>query len=242
MKCIAVRHVAFEDLGAFAEVLTAFGYEVEYRQAGVDDIASTPWREAELAVVLGGPIGVYEFERYPWLNEEIAAVRARLLSGRPVLGVCLGAQVMAAALGARVYASGIKEIGWSELRIDAADAESCLAPLRGVPVLHWHGDTFDLPAGTRRLASTELTPHQAFALGHHGLALQFHTEVDITRIETWLIGHTAELSQAGIDVAALRAASRRCGPHAAVAGRQVLAGWLRQLHGSLACCIRPPGN
>lgn len=98
-----------------------------------------------------------------------------------------------------------------------------MSPLRyleGVPVLHWHGDTFDVPSGARLLASTEVTPHQAFCIGRHALALQFHVEADVSRMEEWLTGHACELMQSGTDICGLRAASVRNG--SLLAGRAAL--------------------
>jgi GMP synthase (glutamine-hydrolysing) len=227
-RVAAIRHLAFEDLGLFGEVFAALGWPVEYHEAGLDDLAA-PLLEADLAVILGGPIGVYETDRYPFLNDELAALRHRLAAGRPTLGICLGAQLMAAALGARVYPGGRKELGWGEVSLTEAGRASSLAHLAGRPVLHWHGDTFDLPDGAARLASTELYANQAFAVGRNALALQFHAEADSGRIEQWLIGHTGELSGAGIDIPALRARSRAVGPDLRAAGAGLLADWLEQL-------------
>jgi GMP synthase (glutamine-hydrolysing) len=182
--------------------------------------------------VLGGPIGVYETDIYPFLLDEIALLRERLQKKLPVLGICLGAQLMAAALGAKVYPGHGKEIGWAPVFPPAAAAqENILAALfaEGVQVLHWHGDTFDLPAGVTHLASSALYPHQAFALDRHALALQFHPEVMGRNVERWLIGHACELGAAKIDIAALRAATaKQAGTLERVAG-QLWADWLSQL-------------
>lgn len=229
MKCLVLRHVGFEDLGIFDTVLRQHGYAIEYRQAGIDRLSAGDWLDSDLVVVLGGPIGAYEQEHYPWLGGEIEGVAQRLAKGLPTLGICLGAQIMATALGARVYPGRAKEIGWSAVTLTPAGARSSLSALQGAPVLHWHGDTFDLPAGAHLLASTELTPHQAFAYGNHALALQFHPEVDGHRIETWLIGHSCELQHAGLSVTGLRAASSQVADEAAQAGTRMLASWLEQL-------------
>ena len=229
MRCITVRHVAFEDLGVFEPELRRSGWSIEYRQAGVDAVTPDEWTHADLVVVLGGPIGAYEVDAYPWLADLVDGMRGRIRAGRPLIGICLGAQLMAAATGARVLPGRRKEIGWGEVTLTAAGRDSPLRHLAGVPVLHWHGDTFDLPAGTESLASTAITPNQAFAIGSHALALQFHPEADAARIEAWLIGHTVELAAAGCDVGVLRAASQAHGAAAAEAGRALLRDWLARL-------------
>lgn len=225
-NAIAIRHVAFEDLGTLAPLLAARGYDVRYLDAGVDDLHAAA--ACDLAVILGGPIGVYEQDRYPFLREETRVIETRLATGLPTLGICLGAQLMAKALGAQVYPGSRKEIGWSPLSLSETGRRSALGVLGNpsVPVLHWHGDTFDLPAGAELLASTEITQNQAFAYGRHALALQFHIEAEPAKIERWLIGHTMELTTAGIDVAALRHDTTRHGPVLQSLTAKVLDAWL----------------
>ena len=151
----------------------------------------------------------------------------RLFRGRaPLLGICLGAQYMAAAMGARVYPGPAREIGWGTVTLTRQD--SVLAPLASAPVLHWHGDTFDLPEGATLLASSSLTPHQAFSLAPGQLALQFHMEADSARMESWLVGHCCELSMAGIDPCTLREDARRLGQAAREAGMAVCRNWLAE--------------
>src|SRR5688572_1740515 len=162
LQACVVRHVAFEDLGTFAPALVAGGFDLSVMDAGVDDVFE-PIVHSDLVIVLGGPIGVYEQDTYPFLADELRALGKRLREGRPTLGICLGAQLMAAALGARVYSGGRKEIGWAPLQLTQAGQSSCLSKLEGQPVLHWHGDTFDLPRDATLLASTSVYEHQAFS-------------------------------------------------------------------------------
>jgi GMP synthase (glutamine-hydrolysing) len=227
-ECIAVRHVAFEDLGLIAGLLAERGFSVRYLEAGLDVIDPAGFA-AQLVVILGGPIGVYEDDQYPFLRDEIAAIRSRLTAGLPTLGICLGAQLMAKALGATVAPGPQKEIGWETLDLTEEGRRSLLAPFNRVPVLHWHGDNFDLPAGAARLASTRPCPNQAFAIGRAILGLQFHLEVDPARFEQWLIGHTVEIAKAGIDPRELRRQAAEFGPATAAKGREVLAGWLQSV-------------
>jgi len=222
-----IQHVAFEHGGVIAEALRARGHTLQVFQAGVDDLLPIADHPADLLLVLGGPIGVYETEAYPWLEQEIALIRARIAAKGKVIGVCLGAQLIARACGARVY-PGTREIGWAPIVPTAIGRASALAELATAnwEVLHWHGDTFDLPAGAELLASTAAVPNQAYAIGKQVLALQFHPEVLPRDIEAWLIGHTVELGKAGIDPRTIRARTAEIGERVAAAGRRMFARWL----------------
>ncbi len=227
---LVIRHVAFEDLGTLEPLLAANGISVHWLDAGIDDLGAIDPVRPALLVALGGPISVYEGDRYPWLDVQIAWLRRRLLARRPTLGICLGAQLIAAALGARVYPGPAKEIGWSPLTLTDAGRTSALAPLDGAStsMLHWHGDTFDLPEGATLLAGTGQYPNQAFAWGASALALQCHPEIDPPRLERWLIGHTVELGRAGVDLARLRAQTATHGPALVRQARLVFERWLRE--------------
>ena len=226
---LALRHVAFEDVGVWAATLAAAGYDLGYAEVGPRPLPLDRIQACDLLIVLGAPIGVYETEAYPFLIEEIAAIERRLAARRPTLGVCLGAQLMAAALGARVAPGPGKEIGYAPVELLPTAKASPLAAIADLSVLHWHGDAFDLPSGAERLAATTLCPNQAFRLGDWALALQFHLEADPEAIESWLIGHTVELGKAGIDPRSIRADSRRSGAALAAVGRRVLETWLTEL-------------
>jgi GMP synthase (glutamine-hydrolysing) len=225
-ECIAIRHVAFEDVGLMSSLLAARGVTLRYLDAGIDAFDPAQIAATDLVIVLGGPIGVYEEDQYPFLHDEIAALRKRLAAGRPTLGICLGMQLIAKALGAAVAPGPRKEIGWGPIALSEAGKASVLAPFAGVPVLHWHGDNTDLPAGATGLASTEACPVQAFATGRAILALQFHIEADPARIEQWLVGHTVELGKAGIDPCDIRRQAAEIGPLTESTGRKVLGNWL----------------
>jgi len=224
---LAIRHVAFEDLGLLSPLCAERGLDVRYLEAPTDDLAAQDPLAPDLLVVLGGPIGAYEDDVYPFLRAELALVERRLAAGRPTLGLCLGAQLMARALGARVYPGARKEIGWGALALSPAGQESAVRHLDGTRVLHWHGDTFDLPQGARLLASTEITPHQAFSWGDASLALQFHAEASGRGLERWFVGHALEIaSTPGISVEALRRDTRDCTLPIERAGRACFAEWL----------------
>lgn len=227
MKAVAIQHVAFEDTGILAPLLAARGWQLQTLQAGIDrlDDAET----ADLLIVLGGPISANDVHAYPHLRVLHALLRSRLAAHRPTLGICLGAQLVARALGASVTPMGAKEIGFAPLSLTDAGLASPLRALVGIPVLHWHGESFTLPDGALRLAATPACAQQAFAIGHHLLALQCHPEVDATRIDTWLIGHADELQRAGIDPRALREQAHRYAAPLAVAARDLFAAWLDAL-------------
>ncbi|MCB0863098.1 MAG: glutamine amidotransferase [Solirubrobacterales bacterium] len=228
MKALAIRHVLFEDLGMIEPILARRGFEVSYLDAGVDATGNLP-ADPDLLIVLGGPIGVADLRRYPFLSQEIELIGRRIDSGQPTLGVCLGAQLMAAAMGAPVNPTGGTEIGFGELTLTGEGSKSVLAPLAGVPVFHWHGDEFQIPDRADRLASTEGFPNQAFSLGPRILALQFHIEADLRFIERWLIGHAGELAAAGIDPQTLRDDAARYGGKLAEAAREVIENWLDRI-------------
>lgn len=226
-SAIAFRHIHFEDLGHFAPILERHGYSLTYCDVGIDPLKGLEPLAADLLIVLGGPVGAYEGEQYPFLREELALLTSRLAANRPTLGICLGSQLIARALGARVYPMGVKEICFSPIRLTPAGKQSCLSAFaQNGMVLHWHGDTFDLPDGAVHLAYTEICANQAFAYGPNVLGLQFHPEISVSHFERWLIGHACELAVAGVSVADLRAAAQHHAPMLARKAEDLLDRWL----------------
>lgn len=226
-EALALRHVAFEDLGTFEEVLVGRGYNIRYVDACLDDLEAIEPAAPALLCVLGGPIGACEEAAYPRILAELDLIKARIDAAKPILGVCLGAQMMARALGARVHGAPVREIGWKSLAITRDGRDTCLSELGdGQPILHWHGDTFDLPQGTSALASTAEVPNQAFALDAFGLAVQFHPEARATAIEHWLVGHACELALHKVDVRRLRADTAELGPSLASRAKRMFSRWL----------------
>jgi GMP synthase (glutamine-hydrolysing) len=227
---LAITHVAFEDLGSLSMELTHAGFNIQAMDACTADLRAIDALEPDLLVVLGGPVGVYQRDAYPFLEVETQLLRSRLAAKRPTLGICLGAQLMAAALGARVYpGSNGKELGWAPIHTDSdCSLPAWFGPLLNseLRVLHWHGDTFDLPPGTARLARTAHYSNQAFAAGNYGLAVQFHPEVTVQGLERWYVGHANELSQSGVCIRHLREESRTFGPELETAARRFWQQWL----------------
>jgi GMP synthase (glutamine-hydrolysing) len=224
-----IRHVAFEDLGSFGPLLERQGYAIHYADAGYDELVDS---NSDLLIVLGGPIGANDDADYPFIRDELRLIERRAQANKPVLGICLGSQLIARALGAKVYRAKAKEIGYKPLQLTDAGQQSCLAPLAGTPVFHWHGDTFDLPAGARHLASTDICPHQAFAWGNDDsvLALQFHPEVTARGLERWYIGHTGELAAVGLSIPQLRADAARHNPALEASAGDVVPRWLATIN------------
>ncbi|NOY65398.1 MAG: type 1 glutamine amidotransferase, partial [Nitrospirae bacterium] len=142
-------------------------------------------------VIMGGPMAVYEMDRYPYLKDEAKLIEDFVKKGRAVLGVCLGAQMLAHVLGARVYPGEVKEIGWFKVELteeglnDPAIKELEIDGSGRAEVFQWHGDTFDLPEGAKRIASSEAYPNQAFVYNNNVYALQFHIEVTPEIIRQW---------------------------------------------------------
>lgn len=229
MKTVmAIRHIHFEDLGLFEPILTQLDFQVEYVDAPLAQFSDLDVLSPEVLVVLGAPIGAFDEEAYPFLQAEFAAIKQRIDANKPLLGVCLGGQLIARALGAEVAAMGHKEIGFSSLSYTAAGAASALGLMGDCPVLHWHGDQFAIPEYATLLASTDLCPHQAFAYQNHVLALQCHLEADPAKIEAWLVGHACELAQAKVNVHAVRADAARYGTDLQQGAARFLNQWLRE--------------
>ena len=228
-EVLAIRHVAFEHLGTLEPVLKGRGYQIRYWDAGIDDVSIIRGSSPDLLVVLGGPIGAYEEVNYPFLKEELQIIDSQLKQQLPILGICLGCQLMARVLGTKVYPGSQKEIGWGPITLTEAGKRSCLVGIESVEgyVLHWHGDTFDLPEGATRLASTRIAQNQAFSWGRNALGLQFHLEVAPNEIERWLIGHACEIaSTEGLSQNQIRADTKLWGEQVSQVAPSCLSTWL----------------
>ena len=216
LHAAVLSHLPFEDLGTLEPELLRRGFAIETVDAATANFPVTQLQNADLLVVLGGPIGVYDTADYPFLTCEIDALRQRLAARKPTLGICLGAQLVAAALGARVYPGERgSEIGWFPLLpVASARVPAWFQPLlaRDLALFHWHGDTFDLPQEALHLSRTDRYENQAFALGDFALALQFHPEVTAQGLERWYVGHSCELRQKSLSINKLREDAQLHGP------------------------------
>lgn len=224
---LVIQHLHFEDLGTLEQLLLQRNYSIQTIDATTDALDSVDATTPDLMVVLGGPIGAYDEKKYPFLEDEIALINKRLQSNKKILGICLGAQLIARTLGASVYPMAKLEIGFSTLQLSDSALHTYLEPLSNdLAVLHWHGDQFDIPKGATHLASSERCANQAFSVGNNVLALQCHLEVDPDRIEQWLVGHAAELHIAGIDPRDLRQQAALHGKSLKAVVPGIISNWL----------------
>jgi len=231
-KIWVLQHTACETLGTIADALEAEALAWQYVRVFEGKPVPREMGDAGGLIVMGGPMGVYEQDRYPHLKDELRLIEAALKAGKPVLGVCLGSQLLAAALGAVVRKGPHKEIGWYRVRLSDAAAADRLwnnAP-REFMALHWHGDVFDLPAGAVNLAASELTAHQAFRYGNSAYGLLFHLEMTGEMIAAMAAAFGDELHEAGGNASRLAAqTAANCGRLEAI-GETVFTRWARLVH------------
>jgi GMP synthase (glutamine-hydrolysing) len=184
---LILRHMPQEGGGTLETALTCAGVEVRYVDLFEETPAEVPLDRASGMVILGGPMNVDEVDRYPFLKLDVQWIRQATEIGLPLLGICLGSQLLAKALGSRVYQNAVKEIGWYSLEWLAAAADDRLFAQSGTTMVYQsHGDTFDLPKGAVLLARGSSCENQAFRWGANAYGLQFHIEMTAAMIEEWL--------------------------------------------------------
>ncbi|TFC90872.1 glutamine amidotransferase [Cryobacterium sp. TMT4-31] len=232
---VVLRHADDIHLGNLEQVLLDHDYTVHYIDTlGADGVRGIDPAAADLLVVLGGEMGAYETESYPVLTDEIDLLTRRLAARRPVFGVCLGAQLMASALGSPVYRGQSNEIGFRLVEPTEAGQASPLRHVSGIPMMQWHSDTFDLPAGTIRLAGSAAYGNEAFAIDDWALAVQFHPEVTAEMHETWLSSSEAEVRAEGLEPDALRQERAQHSAAMQQASSAMFSEWLSALPGDAA--------
>jgi len=182
-----LQHVAFEGLGFIDKWIADQGHLLHLTRLYAGE-ALPRLSDFDRLVIMGGPMNIYEDDRYPWLAQERAFIRAAIVAGKSAVGICLGAQLLADALGAPVYRGPNKEIGWLPIEVTREGGQNDL--WAGLPlqprVFHWHGDTFDIPQGALHLARSEGCSSQAFLYDHRILGLQFHLESTPDTVESIL--------------------------------------------------------
>lgn len=175
MNAHYLQHVSFEGLGSIESWLETAGYKITktqfFKSANLPELD-----EIDLLIVMGGPMSVNDEDEFPWLAREKQFIRDIIKSGKSVLGVCLGAQLIASAMGARVYRNAVKEIGWFPIQGTPSTDRTTFNFPPTAEVFHWHGETFDLPSGAIRLARSQGCENQAFQFGRSVIGLQFHLE------------------------------------------------------------------
>jgi GMP synthase-like glutamine amidotransferase len=208
MNVLIIKNVFSEGPGTIEDHLRTSSAPYSIRDLSIGDAVPAVDSFTHL-VIMGGPMAVYEMHRYQYLVDEALLINAAIKANKHVLGICLGAQMLAHVLGARVYPGQKKEIGWYEVSLTAdGTSDSCLSTLalpdkNAAQVFQWHGDTFDLPRGAVRLASSELYPNQAFRYNDRVYALQFHIEVTPAIVRDWLA------AEKGLDFAPIAADSEK---------------------------------
>ncbi len=204
MSVLILKNVPNEGPGTIEDFLLDRG--IPYRIAEMSQEELPPSENADTLVILGGYMSVNESDIYPYIAKEVELVREFIGKGKKVFGICLGAQIMAKALGARVYAGPQKEIGWYDIELlEEGLRDPLIAGLAAHPrpedfrerfkVFHWHGETFDLPAGAERIAMSALYPNQAFRYGKDAYAFQFHIEVKKETIFEWLKNEPVDMEK-----------------------------------------------
>ena len=243
---LVIQHVPHERLGTFEPAFAQAGCACRVLNAHDPQAAWPRAADVDGIVSMGGPQSVREQPRFPYLTRELEFLREALQSEKPILGVCLGAQLLAAALGARVTKNPQQEIGWYPLMREAgADGDPLFAPFgQTETVFQWHGDTFALPEGAVRLASSPLCREQAFRVGDRAYGLQFHVEVTEAIVRAWMQTpvNNAELSslKGRIDPMAIRRQSPQHVARLAELSRHVASAFGRMIMRSTQSNIQHP--
>jgi GMP synthase (glutamine-hydrolysing) len=228
-----LQHLAAEPLGIIGDALEAAGIEADYIRVFEGDPIPIELNDAAGLVVMGGSMGVYEQHQYPFLSDEIRLIERALKAEKPVLGICLGSQLIASALGAEVRKGAGKEIGWFPVSLtSAATSDGLLAGVESsFMAYHWHGDVFDLPAGAVSLASSARTSCQAFAYDGSAHGFLFHLEATQKMVEDMVRGFAGELDEEHIGGAEIVDQSRLHLPQLQRVGAAVFQRWASLIEG-----------
>ncbi len=225
-EALVFQHADHITLGNFEPVLREYGYDIRIIDVTAESILAIDPTAAELLIVLGGEMGVYEASEHPHLVEEMRFIRARIDAKKPMFGVCLGAQLMAGSLGGRNYKGDKPDLGYQDIQLTEAGYASPLRHVAGVGMLEWHGDHFTLPDEATLLGSSVAYPNEAFAIGDFALAVQFHPEVTAAMHEAWTLNSSDQFAEEGIDAQEWRALGREKQPAMQAASRAMLSEWL----------------
>jgi len=233
-KIYVLQHHPVENLGTIADALEGAALAWQYVRVNEGQSVPRDMKGAGGLIVMGGPMGVYQTDRYPWLRDEMALINDSIKRNLPVLGICLGAQILAAALGAKVErnANG-KEIGWHPIKLEDAAKEDRLC--RDLPDMltpfHWHGDIFELPEGAVSLAKSEKTPCQMFRYGDKAYGIQFHFEVTRDAVAAMAEAFAKEVDREKIDGDAMIARAAELTPGLEKIADTVFSRWASPIQG-----------
>jgi GMP synthase (glutamine-hydrolysing) len=224
---LVLQHADIETPGTIGDALDAAGIARQTILCHAGQPVPRDTKKFDGLLVMGGPQSVYEQDKFPYLRDELRLIESALDAGKPILGVCLGSQLLAAALGARVYAGKHKEIGWYPVTTAKDDF------WKGAPAkfmaFHWHGDVFDLPAGATSLASSELTPCQAFRYGANAVGLLFHMEVTRALVAGMVTTFADELHAAKVDARRILRGAEEHLPALQKTGAMIFRRWAKLL-------------
>ncbi len=195
---LVVKNVEIEGPGLWEKVMEREGVEYRVVEACKEEVPMDPGPYSHI-LILGGPMSANEEEEYPFLIREMELISGCIAVDRPILGVCLGSQLIAKVLGSQVYRAPAKEIGWYEVGLTSAAVKDHLFSFMPdkVPVFQWHEETFDLPRHSVRLATSDVCPNQAFRFRSHIYGIQFHLEVTQEMISAWEEAYSEELKESG---------------------------------------------
>lgn len=187
-RILLFQHVPFEPLGVISPLIRNRGHRIRYINFSREPEAKPNLSKYEALIILGGPANVDQLERYPYLQTEMDCIKQALDNDIPILGICLGGQLLAAACGAEVYKGGAKEIGWTTLKPTSVGNNDPLIQhwQPEEKIFQWHARTFDLPKEANLLVTGDVIPNQAFVIGNHAYGFQFHLEVNTPLISRWV--------------------------------------------------------
>lgn len=225
-RAIVFQHDDDITLGNLEPVLRERGFDIHILDVTTVDVNALDPEDGDIVIVLGGEKAAYDTEKYPHLVHEMHFIKSRIEAEKPIFGVCLGAQLMAGALGGQNYKGAKPDLGYQDIQLTAAGLTSPIRHVAGVGMLVWHSDHFTLPEEATLLGTSAAYPNEAFSIGDFALAVQFHPEVNDEMHEVWTQGSRELFAENGVDDDEWRALGRIHNPPMQVASRAMFSEWL----------------